>query len=99
MKMYKKRFTNWLRWGDRKDLTGICYPGVYICAITLDDISGTRFSWLREIVYIGMTNAIAGLRGRLQQFDNTIAGKDGHGGADRARFNQSLQPTPLTRRG
>ena len=33
-----------------------------------------------------MTNAIAGLKGRLKQFDSTIAGKDGHGGADRVRY-------------
>jgi hypothetical protein len=31
-----------------------------------------------------MTNSVAGLKGRLKQFDNTIFGKPGfHGGADR----------------
>jgi hypothetical protein len=30
-----------------------------------------------------MTNSINGLRGRLRQFENTIRGKQGHGGADR----------------
>jgi hypothetical protein len=30
-----------------------------------------------------MTNSINGLKGRLKQFDNTIKGKTGHGGADR----------------
>ena len=38
---------------------------------------------ITEISYFGMTNAIAGLRGRLKQFDNTINGKTGHGGAER----------------
>ena len=33
-----------------------------------------------------MTNSQAGLKGRLKQFDNTIVGKSGHGGADRFRF-------------
>lgn len=33
-----------------------------------------------------MTNAVSGLKGRLKQFDNTISGKIGHGGADRVRF-------------
>ncbi len=33
-----------------------------------------------------MTNSKAGLKGRLKQFDNTIIGKTGHGGADRFRF-------------
>jgi len=34
-----------------------------------------------------MTNSVAGLRGRLQQFENTIIGKSGHGGADRFRYD------------
>ena len=33
-----------------------------------------------------MTNSIAGIKGRLKQFDNTIIGKGGHGGADRVRY-------------
>lgn len=34
-----------------------------------------------------MSNSIKGLKGRLQQFDNTISGKmKSHGGADRFRF-------------
>jgi hypothetical protein len=33
-----------------------------------------------------MTNSKGGLKSRLQQFDNTIKGKDGHGGAHRVRF-------------
>jgi hypothetical protein len=47
------------------------------------NIEGSAFSWLKEINYVGMTNSIAGLKGRLKQFDNTIKGKTGHGGADR----------------
>ena len=38
------------------------------------------------IIYFGMTNAIGGLAGRLQQFDDTISGRRlSHGGADRVR--------------
>ncbi len=33
-----------------------------------------------------MTNSVAGLKGRLKQFDNTIVGQTGHGGADRFRY-------------
>ena len=33
-----------------------------------------------------MTNSKGGLKSRLQQFDNTIYGKTGHGGADRFRY-------------
>lgn len=62
-------------------------PGVYAIAISEVDLAGRRFSWLREIVYVGMTNAVAGLRGRLKQFDNTLNGKRGHGGADRFRHD------------
>ncbi|MDH5586532.1 MAG: hypothetical protein OEZ05_07865 [Nitrospirota bacterium] len=84
--MYEERFTDWLSWRDRNNVVGIRYPGIYVCAITSSDISDTKFSWLTKIVYIGMTNAISGLKGRLKQFDNTILGKTGHGGADRVRF-------------
>ena len=33
-----------------------------------------------------MTNSQNGLKGRLQQFDNTAKGKNGHGGADRFMY-------------
>jgi hypothetical protein len=84
--MYEDRFCDWQRWGSRNEVDGLAFPGVYAIAICSDDIAGSRFSWRPEIVYIGMTNAAAGLKGRLQQFDNTIAGKRGHGGADRVRY-------------
>lgn len=61
-------------------------PGVYLIAISTTDIQGQPFSWIPEIVYVGMTNALGGLKGRLKQFDNTIVGKTGHGGAQRFRY-------------
>jgi hypothetical protein len=61
-------------------------PGVYCIALSRKNISGINFSWRREIIYIGMTNSKGGLKSRLQQFDNTIKGKKGHGGAHRVRF-------------
>jgi hypothetical protein len=33
-----------------------------------------------------MSNSRGGLKSRLKQFDNTISGKRGHGGADRVRY-------------
>jgi|SRR3990172_3664390 len=60
--------------------------GVYAIAYTPSNLSGRPFSWRREIIYIGMTNSVLGLKGRLKQFDNTIAGNTGHGGADRVRY-------------
>jgi hypothetical protein len=80
-------FSNWISWNKRNQLDGIKYPGVYCLAFTNNlDLSGHGFSWLEEIVYVGMSNAVAGIRGRLNQFDSTIQGKRGHGGADRFRY-------------
>lgn len=84
--MYESHFTKWMRWCDRDTVKGINYPGIYICAISEEDISGKNFSWTTDIVYVGMTNSLKGLTGRLKQFDNTIKGKNGHGGADRVRY-------------
>jgi hypothetical protein len=84
--MYEEQFSMWQRWSGRDQLARLASPGVYAIAHATHDMSGQAFSWRDEIVYIGMTNAASGLRGRLRQFDNTIAGKKGHGGADRVRF-------------
>ena len=79
-------FTKWVRWSERSNINGLAYPGVYAIAISERDISNISFSWLPEIVYIGMTNAIGGLKSRLNQFDRTIRGGNGHGGAHRFRY-------------
>jgi hypothetical protein len=80
-----RRFTKWAKWVNRNDLRSINLPGVYAIALSTKDISETNFSWRPDVIYIGMTNAKGGLKSRLQQFDNTIKGKDGHGGAHRVR--------------
>jgi len=79
-------FSSWFPWTSRNKIMGVKNPGIYILAISGKDLSNQPFSWREEIIYIGMTNSSAGLKGRLQQFDNTINGKTGHGGADRVRF-------------
>ena len=84
--MFEERFSKWIKWIDRDSAIGINYPGIYVCSVSKKDISGNRFSWIPEIIYIGMTNSKSGLKGRLKQFDNTIIGKKGHGGADRVRY-------------
>lgn len=84
--MYEDKFTAWIRWADRESADNIRYPGIYACAISPSNLTGLPFTWLQEIAYIGMTNSITGLKGRLKQFDYTIAGKTGHGGADRVRY-------------
>ena len=70
----------------RDEALDVEYPGVYALAYSKQNIAGKPFSWRKEIIYVGMTNSISGLKGRLKQFDNTIVGKTGHGGADRVRY-------------
>lgn len=60
---------------------------MYALAISDEDLSDQQFTWVEQIVYFGMTNSVAGLKGRLKQFDNTIMGKTGHGGADRFLYD------------
>jgi hypothetical protein len=78
-----KKFSHWIKWHDRNTLENIKLPGVYFLAISDQNISNASFSWRSDIVYVGMTNSRGGLKSRLQQFDNTIKGKVGHGGAQR----------------
>lgn len=92
-----KKFSAWTKWSERTGLTRLKLPGVYALAISQKDLSGQPFSWQREIIYIGMTNAKGGLKSRLQQFDNTIKGGEGHGGGHRVRFKHP-DYNKLTRR-
>ncbi len=93
----QRAFTEWTRWTDRGDLHGMNYPGVYAIAVSETDILGEPFRWIEEIVYVGMTNSKGGLKSRLRQFDRTIKGGKGHGGAVRVRFKHAryskLAPT------
>lgn len=76
------KFSDWIKWPDRNDLKDIQYPGIYIISYNEHDISNNSFTWIREIVYVGMTNSKRGLKGRLRQFENTIKGKKSqHSGA------------------
>lgn len=81
-----KQFTNWVQWKDRAELAELAYPGVYVIAISKRDIAGFPFSWMQDVAYVGMTNAKDGIKSRLYQFDVTIKGGRGHGGAHRFRF-------------
>lgn len=80
----QKKFSRWVRWEKRNELTGIKFPGVYAIAKTHESLEGLPFRYIEEIVYFGMSNSKGGLRQRLQQFNDTMAGvRDQHGGADR----------------
>jgi len=84
--MRENIFSCWERWHSRNKLGELEYPGVYALALSTSNIAGRSFSWRREIIYVGMTNAVSGLKGRLKQFDNAIRGKHGHGGGERVRY-------------
>jgi len=84
--MIKPNFSKWVSWTERNKLNGIKYPGIYALAVSEKDLSNKKYSLRKEIEYFGMTNSIGGLKSRLKQFDNTIIGKSGHGGAERFLF-------------
>jgi hypothetical protein len=84
-----KAFSDWESWTNRVALADLAHPGVYALAISSAAISGTAFSWRPEVVYIGMTNSKGGLKSQIQQFDNTIKGGYGHGGAFRVLFKHA----------
>jgi hypothetical protein len=79
----KPKFSKWISWAERDKLSDIKYPGVYALAVSEKDLSNTKYKLIQEIKYFGMTNSGGGLKSRLKQFDNTIIGKRGHGGAKR----------------
>ena len=88
--MTDMKFSSWMKWNER---TNISLPGIYVIAILEKDISGQSFKWIEQIKYIGMTNAITGLKGRLYAFNQTISGKRvTHGGAHRFRFKYIDKP-------
>lgn len=84
--MHEKRFSAWLPWSNREHLPNAACPGVYIIARSSHPLAGQSFTWSKDIIYVGMTNAASGLRGRLRKFDRTLSGQSEHGGADRVRF-------------
>ena len=80
----ESHFSPWYAWHKYREYSGCSWPGIYVIAIARTDLVGKVFEFSEDVVYIGMTNAVAGLRGRLSQFDSTISQKRClHGGADR----------------
>lgn len=85
----EQAFSEWQPWAERELLPHLGWPGVYAIAHTNDTLSGSSFRWSPLVIYIGMTNSAGGLRSRLRQFDRTMRGKEGHGGAQRVRRKYS----------
>jgi hypothetical protein len=87
MRKMNQAFSTWIRWSKRDQLGKILkFPGVYAIAVSDKNLASAPFEWSEEIIYVGMTNSKGGLESRLQQFENTIIGKRGHGGAARVRY-------------
>ncbi len=68
----ESRFSKWFSWSERRSFANLACPGIYAIAISDSNLAGSKFAWGPHIVYIGMSNAKAGLKGRLGQFHNTI---------------------------
>jgi hypothetical protein len=83
------QFTNWTLFDSRANLKDIQYPGIYALAISQINLTDQTFSYIREIVYFGMTNSRTGLAGRLNAFNNSLRDKSGpgHGGCERFRYD------------
>jgi hypothetical protein len=79
--------TNWVEWENRNSIADKDQPAIYYIAFSDTRLTGTAFSFIKEIVYIGMTISRSGLKGRLDQFESAMRGRNGvHGGAERVRF-------------
>jgi hypothetical protein len=79
--------TKWVPWGKRNTISNKNQPAIYYIAHVNQNIEDEDFSYIKDIVYIGMTISKSGLKGRLEQFEKAMYGSDGvHGGAERVRF-------------
>lgn len=74
-------FSPWKHWAERKEIQNSEYPGIYLISISKKDLLG-QYPEYKDVVYIGMTNSKQGLRGRWNQFHNSISGKRGHSGGN-----------------
>jgi hypothetical protein len=78
--------TKWMPWNKRNDILKKNQPAIYYIAYSKSEIQDNAFSFIKEIVYIGMTISKKGLKGRLDQFEKAMMGANRvHGGAERVR--------------
>jgi hypothetical protein len=80
------KFSQWMKFDDREQLDNMAWPGVYAIAISRTNIAGTAFRYLKEISYFEFTNSTSGIRGRLNQFNNTLRDRRGPGHSGAQRF-------------
>ncbi len=74
-------FSRWYAWNDRDKFHDRKYPGVYMIAITRNNLGGKKPNF-KDVVYIGMTNSQGGLYSRWGQFFHSIKGNNGHSGGN-----------------
>ena len=71
-----KTNTKWFSWKNRDHISNKNQPAIYYIAHSNENIEGKDFSYIEEIVYIGMTISKNGLKGRLDQFEKAMKGSD-----------------------
>lgn len=76
-------FSSWVSWANRNSIPDGNSPGVYLVAVSAEDLAGKAVEW-SHVSYIGMSNALGGIKGRLRQFDRAIQGNGGHSGGNKA---------------
>lgn len=78
--------SKWKSWNNIKTETK--NPGVYVICVSNTNMVDKDIATINpDIKYIGMTVSKNGLRQRLNQFNNVVKGKGGHGGADRFMYD------------
>ena len=78
----------WYKWDKRSGIPYIKEPGIYYLAYSEENIDGTAFSYIPEIIYVGMSISNKGVLGRLDQFRQALENNvdRAHGGAERVRY-------------
>ena len=77
--------TRWIDLHDDEALAGgdLRYPGVYLLAYSAKPSFGGSTIKANDVFYVGMSNAIGGVRARLKQFKGGIENNGLHSGAKR----------------
>ncbi|WP_122033190.1 hypothetical protein [Aliivibrio sp. EL58] len=78
------KFGQWVYWADRDAIDNISFPGIYVLAITSEDLTNKPVEY-SQVVYIGMSNSLSGVKGRLYQLNRSITGLSGHSGGNSIR--------------
>ncbi|EMB48292.1 Uncharacterised protein [Vibrio mimicus] len=83
------KFSTWKLWDNRNEHQLTQYPGIYAISISDAHLEGESFDISDDVVYFGMSNSVQGIKGRLEQFNNSLRDKRGgkHGGCERVRYD------------